>query len=276
MRKVLFINLSKQEYNVKTLTELNPYIGGVGVGLKLLLDNIKSDPVIFSVGPLNGFFPYASKTSVVFHSAGAVEDIYIGGALSTRIKFAGIDSIVVSGKSKKPVILDILNEEVSFKTEEVNVDSLGLPGKRAILKMMRNKFFLDDYFLAPENLLEEKMGEKNVIGMAITGTKNFEITDKERFEELYHKILSRFHELSVDKSSNPSCSGCPMGCDKSRIGEIGGNVLIHSLVSCNFAKEIYSNIGVIFSCLHTLGYDYTHEDIEALPVLIDNILKELN
>ena len=67
-----------------------------------------------------------------------------------------------------------------------------------------------------------------------------------------------------------------MGCEKSQRGEIGGNVLIHSLVSCAFATNIYSNIGVVFSCLNILGYDYTHEDIESLPTLIEQILRELS
>lgn len=276
MRKVLFINLNKQEGKVKTLTELHPYIGGVGVGLKLLIDHRKEDPLILSVGPLNGFFPYASKTSIVFESGGATEDIYIGGSLSTRIRFSGLDSIVISGKSKNPVILDVQDEELNFKPAETDIDELGLPGKRSVVKKTKNKFFLDEYFLAPESLLEEKLSKKNVGGIAITGTRTEELQNKEKYEELYHKILSRFGELKVLKDTYPSCSGCPMGCSKSRIGELGGNVLVHSLVACTYAENIYSNIGVIFSCLDVLGYDYTHEDIEALPALIEGIVKELS
>lgn len=276
MKKVLFINLSNQKHSVKTLTELDKFIGGVGVGLKLLSDNIEKDPIIFSVGPLNGFFPYVSKTSIVFQLGGVVEDIYIGGSLSTRIRFSGIDSILITGKSKAPVFIDITDEVVSFRPADTDINSLGLPGKRAALKPINNKFFLDDYFLSPENFLEEKMFTKNIAGIVVTGTKNYEIKNIERYEELYNKILARESELTITKGTNPSCSGCPMGCEKSRIGELGGNVLVHSLVACSYAKNVYSNIGVVFSCLNVLGYDYTHEDVESLPVLVEKVLSELS
>lgn len=276
MKKVLYIDLNKQEYKTKTVTDLKKYIGGVGVGIKLLHDNIKSDPVIFSVGPLNGLFPYASKTSIVFHSGGGVEDLYLGGSLSTRIRFAGLDAIVLNGKASEPINIDILDEEVNFRSKETDLNSLGLPGKKSVMRYIKGKFFLDEYFITAEDFLENKLLEKNVAGIVVTGTKTENIQNKEKYEELYKKLLLQTNELSVQMSQNPSCSGCPMGCGKSRIGEIGGNVLVHSLVACTYAEKIYSNIGVIFSCLNVLGYDYTHEDIESLPVLIQDILKELS
>jgi hypothetical protein len=275
VKKILFVNLTEKEAGVKTLTELDKYIGGVGIGLKLLLDHIAKDPVIFSIGPLNGFFPFASKTSIVFSRDGAIEDLYIGGTLSSRIKFAGIDALVLLGKSKEPVILDIQDEEIKFRSGDEDIGSLGLPGKRSVLRKTKNKFFLDDYFMAPESFLERKLNDKNIKGIVITGTKTFEINDREKYEELYNKLLERSNELTVAKGTNPSCFACPQGCGKSQIGEIGGDVLVHSLVACNYSRNIYSNIGVVFSCLNSLEYDYTHEDIEALPILIKDLLKEL-
>ena len=79
--------------------------------------------------------------------------------------------------------------------------------------------------------------------------------------------------MLIKENTFPSCSLCPMGCKKSNEGEIGGNVLLHSLVACEFAQNIYSDIGIVFSCLNVLGYDYTHEDIENLPKLIEKIFK---
>lgn len=277
IKKVLYIDLSNHKYEVKSVAELSPYIGGVGVGLKLLLDNIDKDPVVFSVGPLNGMFPYVSKTSIVFYSEGVVEDIYIGGSLSLRLKFSGIDSIVMYGRSKEPVILDIHNEEVSFKPQDTEIRSLGLPGKRSIIRRATGKFLLDEYFLTPELFLEDKLKKKGLYGMVITGSRTTDLVNinKEKYEELYHKLLAEVNNMTVHKDTYPSCSGCPVGCSRSRVGEIGGNVLVHSLVACTFAKNIYSNVGVLFSCLNVLGYDYTHEDIESLPALIENVLREL-
>lgn len=276
MKKVLYINLSKQKYEIKAVTGLRDYIGGLGLGLKLLQENYDDDPIIFSIGPLNGFFPFASKTSIIFRNEDVVEDLYIGGTLSNRIKFAGLDSIVIGGKSTEPITIDINNETVAFRPIEDDPDNLGLPGKKSVIRPVMDKFLLDKYFATPEKLFEEKMAQLNLRGIVVTGTKTIDIKDVERYQDLYYKILDRTNEITVEKGNNPSCSGCPVGCEKSKFGEIGGNVLVHSLVACDYAGPIYANIGVVFSCLNILGYDYTHEDIEALPAKINKLLKELS
>ena len=272
LKKVLFIDLTKQSFETKSLTELNSYIGGVGIGLRLLYDHLEKDPIVFSVGPLNGFFPFASKTSIVFQNESVIEDLYLGGTLSARIRFTGLDSIVLLGKSQERIIIEVTDENVIFRQHNEDPDKLGLPGKRSVIKPIMDKYLLDDYFTAPENFLENKISEKNVTGIIVTGTRTNEIYDKGRYQELYTTILEQTKSLSVEQDNNPSCAGCPMGCKLSKIGEIGGNVMVHSLVACTHAEPIYSNIGVVFSCLNILGYDYTHEDIEILPNLIQEIL----
>ncbi len=274
-RKILFVDLEKQTYETKALDNLGIYIGGVGLGIKLIYDNYQEDIVVIATGPLNGFFPFASKTAIIFENKGVIEDLYIGGTLSTRLRFAGIDAIVLTGKNPTGVILDIQNENVIFRPKDSDILSFGLPGKKSSLSILNGKFFLDEYFIADDTFFDEKLIEMGIGGMVITGTKTFAIENKEKYEEMYKKILSKSNELLVEKNSYPSCSGCPMGCAKSRIGEIGGNVLIHSLIACKYAEPIYSDVGIIFSCLNVLGYAQTHEDIEAVPNMIQQILKEM-
>ena len=274
-RQILYINIEKNETEAKTFSELRSYIGGVGLGLKLLSIYKDEDPIIFSVGPLNGFFPFASKTSVVFQNEGSVEDIYFGGSLSFRLRFLGIDALVLSGISKNPVVINI-DDVVSFMKMDEDIKLHGLPGKRSILSLESKGLFLDGYFQASEKILEKKFVEKNVKSVIFTGIKTFPIVNEERYKQIYKEILSRANELSVIKGEYPSCSGCPMGCINSGIGEIGGNVLVHCLVGCSFAEKIYSDVGTIFSCLNSLGYDYTHEDIENAPRLITETLTEFS
>ena len=274
-KQILYINLEKSESEAKTFSDLRSYIGGVGFGLKLLSIYKDEDPIIFSVGPLNGFFPFASKTSVVFQNEGSVEDIYFGGSLSFRLKFLGIDALVLSGISKNPVVINI-DDVVSFMKMDEDIKLHGLPGKRSILSLESKGLFLDGYFQASERILEKKFVEKNVKSIILTGTKTFSIVNEERYRKIYKEILGRTNELSVKKGEYPSCSGCPMGCINSGIGEIGGNVLVHCLVGCSFAEKIYSDVGTIFSCLNSLGYDYTHEDIENAPRLITETLTEFS
>jgi aldehyde:ferredoxin oxidoreductase len=276
-KKVLYIDAGKKTYEVKSETELVNYLGGVGAGLKLLCENYELDPVIFSVGPLNGFFPFCSKTSIVLDDSGVAEDFYIGGSLSSRIRFAGIDSIVLYGTAKEPTTVEISDDAVYFKDPETELGSLGLPGKRSILFLdQKAKLFkVDKYFSPPEKILETKLLAKNINNLVVTGTKTYEPKDFERYEEVYMRVLAQKEFMLAEKSGYPSCIGCPMGCEKSKIGEIGGNVLTHCLVACTYAENIFSDIGVVFSCLNSLGYQYTHEDLENVPLLVQSVLDEL-
>jgi aldehyde:ferredoxin oxidoreductase len=274
-KKVLVIDLSNQTSEVKSYVELHKFFGGIGLGVKLYEIFYNREPVILSVGPLNGFFPYASKTSVLLNNEGVLEDTYIGGNLSLRIRYSGLDSIALLGKADEPVVLDIQNAKVSFHPADVEIGTLGLPGKRSSIKNSGKILQLSDYFTTPENFFGKSLQAKNVMGMVITGTEIFTPKNFDRYQELYYKILNRKSDLSVDEGKHPSCGNCPMGCGKSKQGEIGGNVLIHSMVACQYADSIYNDIGTLFSCLNTLGYDYKHEDIEYLPVLIEDTLKKV-
>lgn len=274
-KNVLTINLTKQEAVVKNMEELHPFIGGVGIGLKLLEIYKDKKPLIFSVGPLNGFFPYASKTSLVLEDNGVVEDIYLGGNLSTRIKYSGLDAIVIHGTADNEITLDIHNNNVTFIENCENPSSLGLPGKKSTLVKDNEKALLNEYFTTPGDFLENEMRNKNLKGFTITGTEIYKVPNQKKYQQIYADLLSKQNLMSVEKNSYPSCAGCPMGCGKSKTGEIGGNVLLHSLVACEYSGKIYSDIGISFSCLNILGYDYTHEDIENLPASIEKTIREM-
>ena len=272
-KKILLINLTNKTVETKSFSGLNNYIGGVGIGLKLFQMYEEKNPVVFAIGPLNGLFPYASKTAIILQNEGNVEDIYLGGSLSTRIKFLGVDAIIIFGESEEKTQLDIREGHVGFRYKDTLTEDLGLPGKKSTISITRDELLLDGYFTTKENILGKILYKMNLFGIVITGTKNIYIKNFEKYTSIYQRILQRQEELTVRTYRDPSCSGCPMGCRKSKEGEIGGNILLHSLVACEFAENIYSDIGVVFSCLNVLGYDYTHEDIENLPKLIQGILK---
>lgn len=275
-KKVLAIDLEKKTYEVKSFVDLNKYLGGVGLGLKLFETYQDKDPLIFAIGPLNGFFPYASKTAVILNNKGLIEDLYLGGSLSIRMRYAGLDALIITGNAQDMTVLEILNSQVTFHGESAHLQSLGLPGKRSVIGIESKKVLQDYYFTTPESYLEEIFAQKNLKGFVLTGTETYKPDNFEEYQKLYTNILSRNADLTVEKDVYPSCANCPMGCAKSRVGEIGGNVLINSLVACQFADKIYTDIGIVFSCLNTLGYSYTHEDIENLPKLIEETLRKIS
>lgn len=276
IKKALIIDLSKKTSEVKSFSDLNKFIGGIGIGLKLFEMYKECNPIIFSIGPLNGFFPYASKTSIVLSDDGVIEDLYTGGNLSLRIKYTGMDAIVLCNVANEATIVDITNSAVTFKTGDTELNSLGLPGKRSLLRISKKEFLVQDYFSTPETFLQKGFEQKNISGISVTGTEILKPKDFPAYESLYYEILRKKDELRVEDGIYPSCANCPLGCGKSKVGEIGGNVLIHSLVACHYADKIYSDVGVVFSCLNVLGYDYTHEDLENLPKLIEDTLKKIS
>jgi len=275
-KKTLFVNLSQKTAETQLLPELTPYVGGVTLGVKLYSLYKDFDPVVACVGPLNGFFPFASKTCFVVQNDGIMEDLYVGGGLSFRLKFSGFEALVLAGSSNENVILDITNDEVKFLDTQTNFDSLGLPGKRSVLQTVRDTLLLDGYFGFDTEILERKLVTKKVLGFSVTGTKRVPILESAKHATLFNEILGQKELASVQSSNCPSCSGCPLGCDKSKTGEMGGNILVHSLVACGYAERIYSNLGIVFACLDCLGYKYTHEQLEALPDLFTKTLKEIS
>jgi aldehyde:ferredoxin oxidoreductase len=194
-KKVLIIDLKKNTTEVRSFPDFYKYIGGVALGLKLYALYQDEDPVVLSIGPLNGFYPFASKTSVVLQTGGVAEDLYIGGSLSYRIRFCGIDSIVIKGGAPEPTFLNINDTTVDFLDKGTDLNLLGLPGKRSIfafsdMSQILSKLALDGYFVTSENYLENKFLAKNLLGLVISGHTNFDIYNKPKYEELYKRLLS--------------------------------------------------------------------------------------
>jgi len=201
--------------------------------------------------------------------------MYIGGSLCGRIRYAGIDALLIYGKSKVPVTLNILNTQVEFIENILEHDALGLPGKRSVIFFKGSKLILDDYFTTAEDYLEKAFYKRNLNGIAVTGTEVYAPQEFLKYQEIYEQVLQRKGELTTEQGWYPSCFNCPMSCGKSKVGEMGGNILTHSLVACEYADSIFSDVGIVFSSLSTLGYDYTHEDIENLPKLVEQTLKNI-
>jgi len=128
MGKVVRINLAS-----KTITEekvynkvLRDFIGGTGIGAKILYDQVSSkvrpfDPencLIFATGPLNGTLAPGSGTYGVITKSpltGLACAAQANGFLGARLKFAGYDALIIEGASEKFVYLYINDGKVEIK-----------------------------------------------------------------------------------------------------------------------------------------------------------------
>ncbi len=128
MGKILRVNLTKRTIKVDDLDFdlAKKYVGGRGLGTKLLFDEIdpKIDPlspdnkIIFMNGPMSGTpTPTGGRYMVITKSplSGTIASSNSGGTWGARLKYAGYDGIIVEGKSEAPVYLEINEEDVEIK-----------------------------------------------------------------------------------------------------------------------------------------------------------------
>jgi len=264
-KSVLYIDLLNQTFELKTHKNLNEFLGGSGIGLKLLLDNVEKNPVILSRGPLSGLFPYTSKLSLIYKTdKEEVKELYGGGSFASKMRLSGIDSILLFNRPKIPLTVCVSEGKVDFINITGNVKLSGS------IKFS-GKTLIDGYFGFGESL-----NIKNLKTILISGEGEVKIPNAKAYYEIYNNILARKAELSVKYSKDPSCWGCPAGCDFSSKGEtVNGAVLPHCLISCQFAEGLYKEIPLAFSCLTVLGFKYNHDDLEKLPALVGDLKKAL-
>ncbi|MEM2540138.1 MAG: aldehyde ferredoxin oxidoreductase family protein [Candidatus Methanomethylicia archaeon] len=125
---ILHIDLSNRTFK-KVSIESSIYklfIGGKGLGIKLLMDltdpGIEAlspqNPLIFVSGPMEGIaFPAANRIGVIFKSplTGFYGEAYAGGFIGVEVKKAGYDAIVITGRSNNPIYLDIFDDNIEFR-----------------------------------------------------------------------------------------------------------------------------------------------------------------
>lgn len=272
-KKVLYLDLNDQSHVFKVDGSLWNYIGGVGIAYKLLEANLDLNPVILATGPLSGYFPYASKSCVLYISNGKIVEKYGGGSISGLMNMLGIDAIVISGSSSANLAVSINEEDVSISqfTEEESELS------RFDFALSSNKIVSEGYF-SYGNIEDVPSPIDNLVGINIDFTKNVDFSSYYDYEKIYNTLLDDYRSLTVEPRNNPSCMGCPMGCDFSHEGEDHLNVavLARTLIACGYAESLYKSIPMIYSCLNSLGYRYHHSDLEKFPGIFGELKVSLN
>lgn len=126
--KYLNIDLSARKFQFGTPPKglYEEYIGGKGAGLKLMADMglitqdafAPENPLIFITGPFTGSRVQTSARSTLVTRSPLIEtflDTHVGGHWGPKLKQTGVDYIIITGKSAKPVYLHITPGNVSFE-----------------------------------------------------------------------------------------------------------------------------------------------------------------
>ena len=125
---ILHVNLSDKSIRREPLPpELyNQYLGGRGLGVKLLFDNLAprtdamspANLLVFAVGPSTATsVPTAGRFVVITKSptTGTIFDSHAGGYFGAQLRRAGFAAVIFHGKSDNPVYLWINDDEVEIR-----------------------------------------------------------------------------------------------------------------------------------------------------------------
>ncbi|MFW9869061.1 MAG: aldehyde ferredoxin oxidoreductase family protein [Candidatus Thorarchaeota archaeon] len=125
---ILHVNLSDQSIRREEIPPdlFKQYLGGRGLGVKLLFDNLapRTDALspdnllVFAVGPSTATrIPTGGRFVVVTKSptTGTIFDSHAGGYFGAQLRRAGFAAVVFHGKSDSPVYLWINNDDVELR-----------------------------------------------------------------------------------------------------------------------------------------------------------------
>jgi len=226
-KQALFVDLATGKAEAKPLDEkmLKDYIGGVGLGAKLWLDNSKQgvdafaaeNPIIFVTGALTGTIsPLGGNGYSLVSKSPLTETVCAAkthGFFGAELKQAGYDAVVLTGKSEKLVYLWIDDDSVEL------VDASRLSGKspqetaeaikdeqedcyirvsavgKAAEKLVRFACIInDDQQVAGRGGMGAVLGSKNVKAVAVRGTKDVSVPKYKVFTEFVENIFERMKE----------------------------------------------------------------------------------
>lgn len=210
---ILRIDLSTGKISKESsLPHVKDFIGGLGLGAKLMWDEIPPevgplDPanrLIFATGPLTGTLaPTSGRMEVCAKAPGIIPSACsrsgIGGRFGPELKFAGYDAIVVQGKADKPVRVFIRDDAVeildasdlwgkdSYDTQkdllaqygrQLQTVCIGPAGEKQIVF---SAIMSGSGHAAAKTGMGAVMGSKNLKAISVIGTGGVEIARPEEF-----------------------------------------------------------------------------------------------
>jgi aldehyde:ferredoxin oxidoreductase len=265
--RVLYVDLNTGKTHTEALNMeyAKKYIGGIGLGMRLWLDNSKQgvdplspeNPLVLALGPISGtMFPTAGNGHAFVTKSPAtfgVGEAVAHGTFGAEMKRAGYDAIIIMGKSEKPVYLWIDDDSVQLleaehlmgkspsETEDaikdelgdyyVRVASIGLAGE----KLSRIACIINEKTRAAGRTgLGAVMGSKNLKAIAVRGTHDITVAKPEEFMDM----VKEFHE----RMKGPATQ-------KYRTLGTPENVLVHNALFCmptrNYRQAHFEEAGKV-------------------------------
>ncbi|MFH2008588.1 MAG: aldehyde ferredoxin oxidoreductase family protein [bacterium] len=207
--------------------DLELYVGGRGMGIRMLYDNTDPglDPfdekmvLIFSVGPLTGTNAPQSNRFVVTTKSpltGCVADSHCGGNFATKLKKAGYDAVLIRGRSPKPVYLEINEDEITLrdasalwgKTTGETQEALPRTFGKAVIgpageNRVRFAAIVSQHRVAGRCGTGAVMGAKNLKAVIADGKKKIPIAQAEEYKKLQKELSQLLKEHPMTGGTLP-------------------------------------------------------------------------
>jgi aldehyde:ferredoxin oxidoreductase len=230
--KMVYADLLKGKITIRpTPPELKKdYIGGRGFGIRLLTDMVdpKIEPLgdrnilVYAAGPLTGTgIPLGSRyeVSTISPLTGTAMSANSGGVFGWKMKKAGFDAVVVTGKSKTPVYLlldkgkaelrdaahlwgkttgqttDAIVNELNDKS--VRVSCIGPAGEKLVLFAC---IINEKARAAGRGGVGAVMGSKNLKAIAARGDQPLKAADEERLNVVKDRVRRKIEENGIEKA----------------------------------------------------------------------------
>ena len=233
----LEIDLSQGKIESKpiNLKLYETYLGGKGVGARLLWDRVppevepfsQDNLLVFAAGVLVGTpIPSANKVSISYKSpqTNLLSYSVMGGFWAPQLKHAGYDTIAIAGKSPSPIYLWINNDKVEIR------DATHLWGQdtRETQRIIREELANDDiqvvcigpagenkvHIASIEHRTENSasqtgpgavMGGKNLKAIAVYGTKDTHVARPDELMTICESVLKRSDRLRKEFEAENWC-----------------------------------------------------------------------
>jgi len=234
MRKIAYIDLStpKVEHIDPGMDLLTNYLGGRGLGVKLVYDNLNpalnpyhpDNVIVFATGPLTATRVYTSGRYALISKSPLTNTIFdsnSGGFFGFFLKSSGFDAVLIKGRAPKPSIIVVDEGDVTVKS----ADGLwGLPTGETVKELLNeygSRCGVACIGPAGENLtrfacvvsdgigfagrggLGAVLGSKNVKAVVARGSRRVDVADENLLNDLLKNFIKRIRLNPITGKSLP-------------------------------------------------------------------------
>ena len=238
--RIIRVDLTDKKVSIDSFEEKvwRQYLGGSGLGAKLLLDEVSGETqplspenkIYFLTGPFCGSsIPTSGRHAAVTKSplTGAFAESDIGGYWGYELKSAGYDGIIVEGKSERPVYIYINDDEINI----LSAEHLWGKSTHDADEMIKNELQEDIQVMligqGGENLVRYAsimtdgkdsralgrcgigavMGSKNLKAVAVKGSRHIEIYDNTKLKSSIREIAPKIRESAMGMNKFGTAGG---------------------------------------------------------------------